>query len=105
MENNMNQDFTNFVEARGLDLQSSGSGEKGFSEIEALELLNLMQKNEIELLGIEVWYRKKDGKIKIDSLSSWVPSNNLNTSSTFEEAREVIELACKTAGSIFTLQY
>jgi hypothetical protein len=101
----MNQNFVNFISTKGLILEESGSAEKGFSEIEASELLNLMQHNEIELLGIEVWYRKTDGRIKIDSLSSWVPSSNMSISSVFEEAREVIELASKTSDSIFTLQF
>jgi hypothetical protein len=101
----MFNEITTFMQNKGISLVGSGSAEKGFTKIEVLELLGLLSEQKIELLGLEVWYRESDSRIKIDSLATWIPSTPMDTTSVFLEAKHVIALASKNKEPIFTVQY
>ena len=101
----MNADVFSFMTNRGVNLKNSGSAERGFTQSEALELLDLIRERNIKPLGLEVWHRQGDGRFKIDALAGWVPDSSVDIGTLMAEANDAMSFANKKTPSIFTLQF
>jgi hypothetical protein len=101
----MNTDIFSFMENHGVSLKDSGSAERGFTQAEVLDLLNILSEKNIKPLGLEVWHRRGDGRFSMDSLAGWVSVTSSDIDTLFTEVKEVMRAENKKSPSIFTLQF
>jgi hypothetical protein len=101
----MDADIWAFMASHGMDLQKSGSAERGFSKSETLELLQRLQELNMKPLGLEIWHLRKDGRFEMDSLAGWAPINLANVPALFVEAREIVESTGIRGQTVFTIQF
>lgn len=101
----MKPDIASYLCSHGVSLRVGGSSERGFTQSEILELLELLSESHLRPLGLEVWRRSRGGEFRIDSLAGWAPSSNLSSDESFAEVKKVIAAEIQRAPSVFTLQF
>jgi hypothetical protein len=101
----MNSHLSIFMKNHGVDLTNCGSAEKGLTQTEALNLLNILGNYNMKPLGLEVWHLCENGRYQIDSLAGWASDETLDSAVLFAEIKQIIESENKKKRSIFTLQF
>ena len=101
----MKLELWNYMTSRGIDLTNSGSAERGYSQTDVLEFLELLRAQNFQPLGFEVWHRRDDGTFKMDSLAGWIPTTSQDIDTLFAETTAAIKSTKTNERTIFTLQF
>ena len=101
----MKADISSYLRSHGVSLRVGGTSERGFTQREIFELLELLSESHLPPLGLEVWRSSSGGEFRIDSLAGWVPSSSLSFDESFAEVKKVVAAEIQRAPSVFTLQF
>ena len=104
----MNADKTNkiakqFLEENGCSLAEYGSAEYGLNRSDSIRFIDVVQKNNLNVLGVEIW-RWKGNRYKMDSLMTWY-SIERDFEKNLEEVQAFVKKVDLAEGDLLTIQF
>ncbi len=95
-------ELLSFLEANGKSIEPFGSAERGLGITSTYQFLDLLEQNNVRLLGIEHWRSSGDG-YSLDHSGIWYEESTIRDH--FLDARQFLGRASKGIDDVFTVQF